>query len=49
MTLRQYIATAALQGLCANGGHKRYVPSRLAFHAVQAADALIAELGKEAR
>lgn len=50
MTLRQYIATAALQGFVANPRYPQTTSDeQYAEWSVKAADALIAELGKEAR
>lgn len=44
MTLREYYAGLAMQGLCANPGFINIPP---ATQAVEIADALIAELAKE--
>lgn len=45
MTLREYIATAAMQGLCANSDFDMNA-EEIAASAVEHADALLAELAK---
>lgn len=45
MTLRQYVAVAAMQGYLANGDHYPMTPEDVAKGAVSYADALLKELG----
>jgi hypothetical protein len=46
MSLRAYIATAALQGITASDVNNQLPPEKIALWAVQCADAIIAELNK---
>lgn len=51
MTLREYYAGQAMQGICVNAGrngHKFHEADELAKEAVKVADALIRALGNEA-
>ena len=43
LSMRDYFAAAALQGICASGPSKEYTDQRLANEAYKLADAMLAE------